>query len=71
MVEDLPFESAGGMEPPVKTPGSLILIHSTRFWIGWQQDNQVEKPTSSDGVSVMQVCRKCCLEDRTGIAADW
>ena len=58
MVEDLRFESAGGVEPPVKMPGYLTPMHSTHFWIGWQQENQVEKPIARDGVSVMQACRK-------------
>jgi len=58
MVEGLRFESAGGVEPPEKMPGYLTPRHSTHFWIGWQQENQAEKPKSSDGVSVMQDCRK-------------
>ena len=58
MVEDLRFESAGGVELPVKMPGYFTPRHSTHFWIGWQQETQVEKPIASDGVSVMQDCRK-------------
>ena len=58
MAEGLRFESAGGVERPVKMPGYLTPRHSTHFWIGWQQDNQVEKPISRDGVSVTQDCHK-------------
>jgi hypothetical protein len=53
MVEDLRFESAGGVEPPVKMPGYLTPMRFTHFWFGWQQENQVEKPTSSDDASMM------------------
>jgi hypothetical protein len=58
MVEDLRSESAGDVEPPVKMPGYLTPIHSTHYWIGWQQETHVEKLISRDGVSVMQDCRK-------------
>ena len=52
MAEDLRFESAGGVARSVKMPGYLTLRNSTQYWTGWQQDNRVEKPTSSRAVLI-------------------
>jgi hypothetical protein len=54
MVEDLRFESAGGVVLPVKMPEYLTPIHSTRFWIGWQQENRTGNPAVGDRSSPTQ-----------------